>query len=406
MENNIAEMKLLKSIIGRFNRNTFESFFQKLFNDSDVYHGNIYRLSNIDDRIFECPPERFYQSTDTFLMCYTPYTIYKSFSIKNFDLTELKYLAMKYTSQRTYSNDAWLPIDGITLYAINNFDTDILEIDDENLLSLYEKELSLHLGNKKYRIGAGNLNTFINGSQDVVRSTLRSFLDENDDGVCISLSDTGVHVSRMTAENEFSGITKATKSPLQPVYKRIIEKNDILHEFEKLIYSDATENLLEEFLRSHYQEIFGGKYDKISTQLLLKFPELDIGYKERRLDIFMRNSLVGDWELFELKRSNIELTKSISDVPLFVTAVNNAIGQLKNYKHILEQDAVKRKLESDGIEYYEPEINLVIGKKPSIQNGQWRRLMSDNQNGFKLLTYDQLLNEATQRLVDAVTVIT
>jgi len=80
----------------------------------------------------------------------------------------------------------------------------------------------------------------------------------------------------------------------------------------------------------------------------------------------MRNALEEDWELFELKRSNVALTKTISDVPLLVTSVNDAIAQVKNYKRILEQDAVKKRLAEDGIEYYEPEINLVIGKNPSI----------------------------------------
>jgi hypothetical protein len=406
MADNIIDGKLIKSIIGKFDRNAFESFFQKLLNDSDVYQGRVYRLSNIDDRIFECPAERFYQSIDAFFMCYTPYNIFEKFAIENIDLTEFKRLVSKYTSQRNFSNEPWLSIDGVTLYAINNFDTENLGIDDEKLLSLYEKELTSLLGIEKYRIGVGNLNTFIKASQDVLRSTLRSFLDEYDDGISISFSDTGVHASRIMGENEFAGITKVTNLPLQPIFKKILDKNDILLNFEKLIFSDAKESQLEEFIHQHYQEIFGGKYDRISTQLWLKFPELDIGNKERRLDIFMRNVLEGDWELYELKRSNVELTKSISDVPSLVASVNDAIAQMKNYKHILEQDAVKRKLAVDGIEYYEPEINLVIGKKPSIHNAQWRRLLSDNQNGFRILTYDKLLIDATQRLEDMIRVIT
>lgn len=71
MADNIIDGKLMKSIIGRLDRNAFESFFQKLFNDSEVYHGRVHRLSNIDDRVFECPAERFYQSVDAFFMCYT-----------------------------------------------------------------------------------------------------------------------------------------------------------------------------------------------------------------------------------------------------------------------------------------------------------------------------------------------
>ena len=393
---------LIKSIIGRFDRNAFEAFFKRLLSNSELYSGKIEKLSHIDDRIFECPPERFYQSADAFLMCYAPFTVFENFTLDNLDLTELRDLMSKYISKRKY--DPWLPVDGVTLYAINNFDTEKLGIDDEELLSLYKKELTSMLPNNTYGIGAGNINTFIKASaknQAVVWDNLHNFLTENDDGICISLTDSGIHTSRFIAQNEFSGVTRKSMSLIQPTLKKVIVANDVLVEFNKLIFSDAKESHLEEFLRQHYQEIFGGKYDKISTQLWLKFPDLDIGKKDRRLDIFMRNTLIGDWELFELKRSNIDLSKSISDVPMFVSAVHDAIAQVKNYKRLLEQDKVKRALADEGIEYYEPNINLVIGKKPSIPIYQWRRLLADNQSDIRLTTYDMLYEEAKQRLADA-----
>lgn len=393
---------LIKTIIGRFDRNTFEAFFQRLLNESELYSGKIEKLSHIDDRIFECPPERFYQSADAFLMCYAPSTVFTKFTPDNLDLTELRDLMSKYISKRKY--DLWLPVEGVTLYAVNNFDTYKLGIDDEELLSLYEKELSSMLPNSAYRIGAGNINTFIKGDAKngaVVLNNLHNFLTENDDGICISLSDRGIHTSRFIAENEFAGVTRKSMSLIQPTLKKVIAANDVLVEFNKLIFSDAKESHLEEFLRQHYQQIFGGKYDRISTQLWLRFPDLDIGKKDRRLDIFMRNTLIGDWELFELKRSNIELSKSVSDVPMFVSAVHDAITQVRNYKRLLEQDKVKRALADEGIEYYEPEINLVIGKKPSIPTYQWRRLLTDNRSDIRITTYDMLCEEAKQRLADA-----
>lgn len=389
---------LMKTIISRFDKNAFEAFFQKLFNESEIYRGEVKKLTHIDNRIFECPPERFYQCADAFFMCYKPYTIFNNLSPDSLDLLELKSLMMKYISQpREY---AWLPIDGTTLYVINNFDTEKLGVNDQELLSIYDKELTSILPDSSYRIGAGNINTFIKASADTVQSTLQNFLTENDDGICISLTDSSAHVSHYTTENEFTGLIKPM-SPIQPVYKKVMTTSKILNEFNKLIFSNVKERELEEFLRLHYQEIFGGKYDRISTQLWLKFPELDIGKKDRRLDIFMRNTLNNDWELFELKRSNIELTKTVSDVPMFVSSVNDAIAQARNYKHILEQDKVKRALADEGIEYYEPEINLVIGKKPSIQTSQWRQLLAGNQNNIRIITYDLLYKEAKQRLADA-----
>ena len=392
---------LMKSIIGRFDRNAFEAFFQQLFNQSELYNGKLEKLSDIDDRIFESPPERFYQSADVFLMYYSPYTLFKKFTPNNLDLTTLKNLALEYITKRKY--DLWLPIDGITIYAINNFDSEKLGINDEEILSLYEKELNPTLPNSSYQIGTGNINTFLKAStknEQDVQKILRNFLMENDDGISISLSDNGICASRFVVENEFAGVTKKSMSLIQPALKKVVTTNDILVEFNKLIFSDAKENKLEEFMREHYQDIFGGKYDRISTQLWLRFPDIDIGGKDRRLDIFMRNTVIGDWELFELKRSNIDLTKTVSDVPMFVSAVHDAITQVKNYKRLLEQDRVKKALAEEGIEYYEPEINLVIGKKPSISTSQWRRLLTDNQRDIRITTYDTLCDEAKQRLTD------
>lgn len=127
------------------------------------------------------------------------------------------------------------------------------------------------------------------------------------------------------------------------------------------------------------------------------FSEFDIGNKERRLDIFMRNSISKDWDIYELKRSSVKLTKTKSDVPMFVSAVHDAMTQLRNYKRILNQDKVKREFEAKGIKYYNPQFNLVIGKKPNISDEKWRWLLS-HQSDLNIITYDELLNSAKERL--------
>jgi len=394
--------KLLKSVIGRFDRNAFEGFFQKLLAHPS-YGREVKRLTDIDDRIYDCLPERFNYSVDAFFMCYSPHTIYERFLTNCVDLFDLKNLITKYINNRKYDGP-WIPQYAITLHVINNFDSNKLGITDEELALHYEKELNVILPSSLYQIGVGNINTFVNATKENpkwLQNILCDFLTANDEGICISVSDSCVQASQFSVENEFAGATKHTKSLIQPVYRKMFVVNDVLNEFNKLIFCDAKEKVLEDFLRQHFQVIFGGKYDRISTQLWLKFPEIDIGSRDRRLDILMRNSIMNDWELYELKRSNISLTKTIADVPMFVSAVNDAVAQAKNYKRLLQQDEVKSRLSSEGIEYFEPEINLVIGKKPSIPINQWRRLYADNQNNIKIITYDTLLEEAKQRLFDA-----
>lgn len=50
---------LLSHILGRLDKNSFEMFFQTLLNDDDSYHGRLIRRTDIDEKIFDCPAERF-----------------------------------------------------------------------------------------------------------------------------------------------------------------------------------------------------------------------------------------------------------------------------------------------------------------------------------------------------------
>ena len=192
------------------------------------------------------------------------------------------------------------------------------------------------------------------------------------------------------------GITAYSHAIANPVIK-LVSMSNVLDEFNLLLNSESKEQELEEFLSEHYRFLFGEKYDCIMTQLWLKFPELDIGNSNRRLDVFKRNSVSSDWELFELKRPSVQLAKSVRDVPVFTSEVTNAIAQVRNYKHLLAQDSVRRKFEKEGIEYFEPEIHLVIGKRPEISNVQWRRIVSD-ESSLKILTYDEIYKSAEARL--------
>lgn len=102
---------------------------------------------------------------------------------------------------------------------------------------------------------------------------------------------------------------------------------------------------------------FGDKYDRIESQLWLRFPEVDAGRRERRIDLLLRNSIKNDWELFEIKRP-IRLTKTYRDMRVLKSEVSYAIQQARNYGEILRQDKVKKHFASEGIEYCEPVLNL------------------------------------------------
>jgi hypothetical protein len=120
--------------------------------------------------------------------------------------------------------------------------------------------------------------------------------------------------------------------------------------------------------------------------------------KERRLDIFLRNSVIRDWELFELKKP-IKLVNNYRDIPVLANQVHSSIQQLRNYENILGQEKVKNHFKKEGIEYYYPELRLVIGRSPDIPIEQWRWLQATNNSSrLKIITYDDILKEMEARL--------
>jgi hypothetical protein len=92
------------------------------------------------------------------------------------------------------------------------------------------------------------------------------------------------------------------------------------------------------------------------------------------------------------------LVRSYRDGPVFVAEVAHAITQLKRYSHLLATPTVREQLKRSGIEYFEPTLNLVIGRKPQIPIEQWRWLVARHDKDVRLFTYDDLLTEMKMRL--------
>lgn len=386
------DKETIATVIDHLDINSYEELYYFLLKNTDDFSSSR-KLTHIDSRIIENPPMRFYQIAEAFILNYYPYSLYKDFNIKKLDLSELKTLIELYVTSRSY--DLWLPTDGTIIYAIGNYDSRKLGITDDELLEFYKAELDTYLPSS-CDLGLGNIHTLVNSGSPNDK-LIERFFNENDSGICINLSDDQILATRFIAEKEFEGIIAPSNIVFQPIIKKVLDADDKLDEFNQLINADTKESVLEDFLTTYHELFFGDKYDTLSTQVWLEFPDIDIGNRNRRLDIVMRNSTSKDWDIFELKRSSVKLTKTKSDIPMFVSAVNDAIAQLKNYKHILSQDSVRRSLEEKGIKYYKPTMNLVIGKKPNLSPKKWDWLLSQHQD-LNIITYDDLLNSAKTRL--------
>lgn len=225
---------------------------------------------------------------------------------------------------------------------------------------------------------------------------------QNNNSLAISLTGNIGSIKNLNSENYLRAGTGGNSHNLfYPQFSDPnIHKNETIKEFQDLITSNPTENKLEKFIEKYFQEIFGSKYDRIETQLLLNFPELDINDKTRKLDVFLHNSISSDWELFELKKV-IPLTKTYRDIQTLSSEIYSSIQQIKNYERLLKQNQIKESLKKDGIEYFEPNLHLVVGRTPIISTEKWRWLVNSNGD-VKIITYDDLIEEMKIRQKDRI----
>ena len=85
-------------------------------------------------------------------------------------------------------------------------------------------------------------------------------------------------------------MTPSTHSIIHPTITHL-SPDDILNQFNQLINSDPKESELEDFLYENYQLILGPQYDQIKRQVWLNLPGQDIGGRNRRMDLFIRNAI-------------------------------------------------------------------------------------------------------------------
>ncbi|RYE25317.1 MAG: DUF4263 domain-containing protein [Sphingobacteriales bacterium] len=238
----------------------------------------------------------------------------------------------------------------------------------------------------------GSYDSFFELNLDNTYQILKNFFNNRKGELVISIVDKKIEVNEFTSEKYFDkGVLHDTKSAIESAFI-IQKKSNLVYEFEHLLNNYTSEKQLQNFIQHNFFEMFGGIYDRIETEVWLNFPELDINNKSRRLDLFLRNSISRDWEIFEIKRAK-KIATTYRKVPTFINEIHKGIDQLRNYQNILTQDRVRKKLHADGIEYFNPELKLIIGRTPQIDLRQWRQLQSSIDNKFKLITFDDILRE-------------
>ena len=282
------------------------------------------------------------------------------------------------------------------VFILNNSTLDDRASLQDLLLPTYDETL-VSFGLKLSAVG----NADSIAQQPETARRLARFLSQYWDGIAVSLERDGPRVDQFIAQSYLPSAVSALQSgPFEPLSQgggghRL---HVVIKELERLLATSSTERQLEEFLREHYQDIFGFQYDRIETQLWLRLLGADIAERNRRTDLFLRNAVSGDWELVELKRATVRLVGTSRDVPTLASAVHDAIHQIDNYLRLLQQDQIRQQLKRQGIEYFEPIAHLVIGRQPSMSQREWRWLLGNNRSGVNIKSYDCLLRDMKVRL--------
>ena len=297
----------------------------------------------------------------------------------------------------------FFPVDGQFIDPGISFVTNFVGIDKDiyfnHIIPKFEA-LLINLGLEYWGCNpsVGSIDSFIENKYDKAVLAFENFMIKYKGEISISFCDGRANIEDFYSDKYITnGVSKKSNCLYDSVYISPSDhKLEVITEFEHLINTRASENMLECFLFRHYKMIFGNHYDRIETQLWLRFPELDINNKNRRIDLFLRNAIERDWELLEIKKPQ-QLTHKYRNIPTFTSEIYQAIQQMRSYENILQQDKVKQKFYDEGIEYFCPELRLVIGNKPDISYQQWRWLKSTNEHRLKIVTFEDLIDEMKMR---------
>jgi hypothetical protein len=406
------ETDLLTKQLSRLTRAAFREFLIELFSADRKarYHSGFYPLPIAGEDVFYEPYLDSYGDSihNVYLLHFPPFELFHpSSEMTMLDPVLIRQLARVrnvyhrrigqwgMVSPHLRKDDALKSVGFLTnLFGLEK------PVHQDFLVPAYQR-LKRYCGLKRPPVLVGSVDSFIELSLDETQQAVRRLVEKHRDGIVVTVAAEGVQVGEYASERYLSGgVLSPMHMPLEPVFVSFaVRQRAIFESFRSLLQEDAVEVKLEEFLVAHFRELFGEKYDRIETQLWMRFPELDVGGKNRRFDLFLRNSVINDWELFEVKRP-VVLSSTYRDIPVIAKEVTGAIHQARNYARILAQEKAKRHFSRLGIEYCEPSLNVVIGRTPEISHEQWRWLRTVNEDKVKIITFDDLLNGLRCRLED------
>ena len=405
------ESSFAKNIISTFNCDTFSKFIFKLWGYNDNIDANTCIETKYIKKLGNLPFESkktIYTTNDKILIEKQIFNLVIPFFVPFETLNSIDAITEKYveTILRKYHRIednrycSWFfPCDGNYQMPIISFVTNYrgIEIEkyDNCIIPIFEKIVD-RIG-LDAQVAVGSIDTFFELEERAAMETLSKFIQQHSTGLVLSFGDKiaiNNFLSTTAIPNEINGCFNISE-PLVVLKSKL----DILLEFEELLNKNCYESTLEAFMKKYYQIIFGPQYDRIESQIWLQCKDFDIGGKDRRIDLFLRNSSNCDWELFELKKANKKVISNKKSIPNFRKEIFDNILQVKEYRKIFNQDSIRNRFSEKGIEYFNPQFNLVISRGEDISIRQWKNLVAQNNDkDFRIRVYEEIIAEAKSRI--------
>lgn len=172
--------------------------------------------------------------------------------------------------------------------------------------------------------------------------------------------------------------------------------NKQIEHFEWLINkNNVTEYDIQKFIEKNPWFLLGIEYKNLHSQLILTRED-----KNNLKPDFMLEKLNGNFvDIIELKKPQEKLVTGINDRRTFSHAMISALAQLREYRNYFEDSSNRNNFYFRyGLHAYKPKISVIIGRSYDFQNEAERINLMDEFKNLNLLTFDDLVLKAKNRL--------
>jgi hypothetical protein len=200
-------------------------------------------------------------------------------------------------------------------------------------------------------------------------------------------------------------IVEAGESQLFVAKANLIDHSTLLlteevEEFEWLINrSDVSEHEIQKFFEQHPKFLLGVEYKNLHAQLTLHREDLLLG-SDLRPDFFLERITSNFCDIVDLKLPNERLVVRKKNRTHFSAALTEAMAQLREYRDHFDNPKNREQFHDRyKLQAFRPRVSVIIGRRANYYDELERIKLESDLAHLKVVTYDDLLEQARRRLL-------